>query len=211
MNTYRVKKVFGPTLQGEGTHVGRVVYFVRFAGCNRWTGLEKDREKSFCKFCDTDFRGGEPMTLLGILSALAALPGRPNNRRVVLSGGEPTLQLDRDLLHGFHKHSYEVHVETNGSQDISTLEPWIDHVTVSPKQPRRLTNLARAHALKLLYPLTDPEMSPDKWLGFNAREFFLQPVMDANYAENVKATVKYCTENPLWRLSLQTHKILEVE
>lgn len=207
--TYRVKKIFGPTIQGEGTHAGTVVSFVRFAGCNRWTGLEKDKALAFCRFCDTDFRGGESMSVSQILGALHALGGP---KRVVLSGGEPTLQINERLLENLKHNGYEIHLETNGSMPLGRLFQYIDHVTVSPKQDRAETRLEYADAIKLLYPLPEPFMDPSRFVTYPARQHFLQPVMEeGKYEGNVSELLDYVYRNPSWRVSLQTHKILEVE
>lgn len=209
MKSYRVKSIFGPTIQGEGTHAGTCVMFVRFAGCNRWTGLAKDKELSFCKFCDTDFRDGTPLTAVGIVAQLQLLSR--DCKVVVLSGGEPSLQVNQELIDALYTNGYEIHLETNGSRDIYPWGDHVDHITVSPKQPIGETKLSYAHALKLLYPLPDPKMDPETFAAFPARDYFLQPVMDDNYEANLKATVEYIKKHPHWRLSLQTHKIIGVE
>lgn len=208
MKTYKIKSIFGPTLQGEGTHAGTCVLFLRFAGCNRWTGLEQDREKSFCRFCDTDFRGGESLTAAQILHKLGALNGP---RRVVLTGGEPTLQLDGDLLRELKHEGYEIHLETNGSRAIGELRGLIDHITMSPKQLRDATALESCDDLKLLYPLPDSGVTLEEFGSFPCKRKYLQPVMDQNYEGNLRATVCRIYGNPEWRLSLQTHKIVGVE
>ncbi len=123
MKTYRVKSIFGPTLQGEGSFSGTCTLFLRFAGCNRWSGLEKDRAKSFCKFCDTDFREGESLTAEKIVERLDALGGP---KRVVITGGEPTLQLDFELLSRLKASGYETHLETNGSRPLGGLSDFLD-------------------------------------------------------------------------------------
>lgn len=208
MKRYQVKSIFGPTLQGEGSHAGTCVVFLRLAGCNRWTGLEKDREKSFCKFCDTDFRGGEPKTSEEILSALNALSGP---KRVVITGGEPTLQLDRELLSTLRHGGYEIHLETNGSRALGELHTLIDHVTMSPKQAVANTRIERCDDLKILFPLSNHLVTPEAFGSFPAKRKYLQPVMDEAYERNLKQTIERVYQSPEWRLSLQTHKILGVE
>lgn len=208
MKKYKVKSVFGPTLQGEGSYAGTVVLFLRFAGCNRWSGLEKDKAKSFCNFCDTDFRGGEQLSASEILERLEALNGP---KRVVITGGEPTLQVDAELLATLRENGYEIHIETNGSKNIEELRHLIHHVTLSPKQSRELTKLERCDDLKLLFPLPDQNVSMEKFNDFPCRQKFLQPVMDQNYESNLKQTVSALVSNRDWRLSLQTHKIAGVE
>ena len=208
MEKYKVKSIFGPTLQGEGSYAGTVVLFLRFAGCNRWSGLEKDRKKSFCNFCDTDFRGGEPLSAAEILAKLEALNGP---KRVVITGGEPTLQIDGELLALLRENGYEIHLETNGSKNLGNLRHLINHVTLSPKQSRELTQLEYCDDLKLLFPLPDSDVSMDSFGDFPSRQKFLQPVMDQNYESNLKQTISALLETKDWRLSLQTHKIAGVE
>lgn len=206
--SYRVKNIFGPTIQGEGSHAGRVVKFLRFAGCNRWTGLDKDREKSICRFCDTDFRGGETLTLDQIIERLKALG---SCRVVVISGGEPTLQVDRELLEGLMAEGYELHLETNGSKDLGDLAALFDHITMSPKQPLSETRLRWADDLKILFPPIHPEITLEAFGAFDANARFLQPVWDRDYEANLKGAICRILGNPNWRLSLQTHKITGME
>lgn len=209
MKTYRVKSIFGPTLQGEGSHAGTCTMFLRFAGCNRWTGLEKDRENSFCKFCDTDFRGGEPMTAEEIVMKLNELS--PSVKRVVMTGGEPSLQVDRELMHALRFNGYEVHLETNGSRALGEIAAMFDHITMSPKQSREETKLEWCDDLKILYPLPNSPVTPEAFDTFPTEHRFLQPVMDKDYVGNLRATICRIYGNPRWRLSLQTHKIVGVE
>jgi 7-carboxy-7-deazaguanine synthase len=208
MKTYRVKSIFGPTLQGEGTHAGTCVLFLRFAGCNRWSGLEKDRENSFCRFCDTDFRGGARLTGDQIVDKLKSLHGP---KRVVITGGEPTLQLDTELLSLLKQNEFEVHLETNGSRELGSLRELIHHVTLSPKQSREETKLEACDDLKLLYPLPDTPVTMENFDSFPSKRKFLQPVMDKNYDAHLRATIGRIYGNPEWRLSIQTHKIVGVE
>lgn len=208
MSTYRVKSIFGPTLQGEGTHAGRVVTFLRLAGCNRWTGLEKHREQSICKFCDTDFRGGEPMTAAEIVDRLER---QSPVRCVVISGGEPTLQIDYELLSAIQQAGFEIHLETNGSNALGELRQFINHITMSPKQPIDQCKLEYAEDIKLLYPPIHPEITLEKFDSFMTNNRYLQPVWDKDYQANLKATICRVLGNPDWKLSLQTHKIVGVE
>ena len=202
MKTYMVKEIFGPTIQGEGSAAGTVVHFVRFAGCNMWDGREDTKAVSRCPFCDTQFRGGSPMTAAQIRLKLVSL-GHVEN--VVLSGGEPGLQVD-DALVAELKQDYSLHIESNGSR---SLPAHIDHVTISPKILP--INQFRITDLKLLYPPIHPELTIENVKDIPAQNYFLQPVMDENYEENVKATIQKLIENPGWRISLQMHKILGVE
>lgn len=209
MKTYRIKNIFGPTIHGEGLYSGSVVVFLRFAGCNRWTGLDKDRENSICKFCDTDFRGGVAMESSQILAKL--LEVAPGVKRLVISGGEASLQLDVSLLHDLQDAGYTIALETNGSKDISHLRNLIDWVTVSPKQSWSETKLKEADEIKILYPPIHPEITLENFSFFDASYKFLQPVHDRDYEANLKATVCRALGNPEWRISLQTHKLLGVE
>lgn len=208
MKTYRVKEIFGPTIQGEGSLAGTCVLFLRFSGCNRWSGREEDREKSFCKFCDTDFRGGTQMSAPDIITALGALGGP---RRVVLTGGEPLLQLDLPLVRALRNAGYWLALETNGSKPLGNMLGVIDHVTMSPKQTRAETRLERATDLKLLFPLEHPEVTPEAFASYPCERRYLQPITDKNQKENMEATVRKVYANPEWRISLQTHKILGVQ
>lgn len=210
MSSYLIKEVFGPTIQGEGSHSGTVVKFIRFSACNRWSGLLKDKPKAVCWFCDTDFRGGERLTAQDIVARLEALDGG-RCKTVVLSGGEATLQLDAELLQLLRTHGYRMHLETNGSKDIAELADYFDHVTVSPKQSLAMTKLKRADDLKLLYPQVIDGVTPHEFAGYRAEMRFLQPVDGDSINENTKKAVDFCLHHPEWRISLQTHKILGVQ
>jgi organic radical activating enzyme len=213
MRSYLIKEIFGPTLQGEGSAAGTPVYFVRFGGCNRWTGREKDRAVAFCTFCDTDFYGGTKMTASDILSKLSDIRVR-SVRTVVISGGEPTLQLDRSLLESLRGAGYLIHLETNGSNDILPYVDLLAHVSVSPKQPLAETKLRWATDLKLLYPWIHPEITADQFQEYKTAHRFLQPVDSPEYSANLKATMEALHskhEMDGYRLSLQLHKILGVQ
>jgi 7-carboxy-7-deazaguanine synthase (Cx14CxxC type) len=207
--TYSVKEIFY-TLQGEGAQAGRPAVFLRFAGCNLWTGLEKDRAQAVCKFCDTDFVGtdgtdGGKFADAASLADMAASKwpggGKPY---IVCTGGEPLLQLDAALIAALHDKGFEIAIETNG-----TLEPppGIDWICVSPKAdaPQRLQ---RGDELKLVFPQKGAE--PKKYAGQGFRHFFLQPMDNEAQAANTAAATAYCMANPQWRLSLQTHKLLGI-
>jgi 7-carboxy-7-deazaguanine synthase (Cx14CxxC type) len=209
--TYSVKEIFY-TLQGEGAQSGRPAVFLRFAGCNLWTGLEKDRAQAVCKFCDTDFvgtdgtDGGKYADAESLARRVAEKwPGHGNGKAyVVCTGGEPLLQLDAALIGALHDMGFEIAIETNG-----TLEPppGIDWICVSPKAgaPQRLK---QGDELKLVFPQAGAE--PDKYAGQGFRHFFLQPMDNAAQAANTEAATAYCMAHPLWRLSLQTHKMLGI-
>lgn len=205
--TYSVKECFY-TLQGEGAHTGRAAVFLRFAGCNLWSGLERDRASAVCKFCDTDFVGvdGEGGGKFATVEALAAhvaarwsgVSGRPY---VVCTGGEPLLQLDAALISALHARGFEVAVETNGT--LAAL-PSLDWVCVSPKSIAELKQVW-GDELKLVYPQTDAP--PEKFASLSFRNFFLQPMDGPERVVNTAACVAYCLAHPQWRLSLQTHKV----
>lgn len=205
--TYLVKLIFGPTLQGEATYSGTPVLFLRFSGCNMWSGKPDSKPQSICRFCDTDFYGGERKTAQQIHDELRALD--PNAWRVVVSGGEPALQFDAALGKFLTEKGWELHIETNGSKEIDGIE-YFKHVTVSPKVPASLIKTQHIDDLKILYPPISPSITPEDMFAVKAEHKWLQPVWDENYSANLKATIDYCLKNPLWRLSMQTHKYAEV-
>jgi len=215
--TYTVKEIFY-TLQGEGANAGRPAVFCRFTGCNLWTGRESDRGTAVCTFCDTDFVGtGPDGGKFGTAEALAeAVSARwpweaSDGARplVVCTGGEPLLQLDADVVDALHARGFEVAVETNGTR---LAPPGIDHVCVSPKADAPLA-LTRGQELKLVFPQRHPDAQPERFASLDFDDFFLQP-LDAGDAEasarNVQAALAYCLAHPRWRLSLQTHKLLDI-
>lgn len=209
--TYAVKELFY-TLQGEGANAGTPAVFCRFAGCNLWSGLEKDRAGALCRFCDTDFvgtdgpGGGKFATAVLLAEALlAAWPGSDaKNRFVVFTGGEPALQLDRALIEALHRRGFRIAVETNGTV---ALAPGIDWVCVSPKAGAALATRA-GDELKLVYPQRD--CPPEHFEALAFAHFFLQPMDGPERAANTRAAIDYCRRHPKWRLSLQTHKILGI-
>ena len=204
---YSVKEMYY-TLQGEGAKTGRAAVFCRFSGCNLWSGLEKDRPKAICNFCDTDFVGtnGEgggkfktPQELSESVFSLWAKRGQ-GKPYVVCTGGEPLLQLDAPLIEAFHNQGLEVAIETNGTIEAP---PGIDWICVSPKADQELKQ-TEGQELKLVYPqlLTPPEKFTDLYFD----HFFLQPMDGPSLESNLAVTMQYCLEHPEWRLSLQTHK-----
>ncbi|WP_267618382.1 7-carboxy-7-deazaguanine synthase [Gordonia bronchialis] len=208
--TYKVKEVFY-TLQGEGSHAGRPAVFCRFASCNLWTGRERDRHRAVCQFCDTDFvgtdgpGGGKFATASELADAVAATwKSAVGDRMVVCTGGEPLLQLDEALVQEFHKRAFYVAVETNG-----TVSPprGIDWLCVSPKKNAPLV-VSGGDELKLVYPQDD--LSPARFELMNFKTLRLQPMDGPNIQKNTEDAVAYCLENPKWRLSLQTHKLLGI-
>ena len=217
---YTVKEIFY-TLQGEGRNAGRPAVFCRFSGCNLWTGREQDRHDAVCQFCDTDFVGVGPDggrfadadSLADAVLARwpAVMDGHAAGGRplVVCTGGEPLLQLDTNAVDALHERGFEVAVETNGTQ---VPPAGIDHVCVSPKADAPLV-LTRGHELKLVYPQRHPAAQPERFVDLDFEDFMLQPLDAGDPAEsrrNVQAALKYCLEHPRWRLSLQTHKLLEI-
>ncbi len=215
MKTYRVKEIFGPTLQGEGSHAGRAVVFLRFAGCNRWNGRAESKPNSVCYYCDTDFVGGERMTAVEIEQAITRLVEasgwdfETGNFHVVISGGEPTMQLDISLAKQLSR-TFFLHLETNGSIALEAgLQDHLAHVTVSPKQSFAETKIRTAEALKFLYPwVGDGSVRPESFHACAAGEVFIQPIEGPEYADNLQGAIAYCLLNPDYRLSLQQHKIL---
>jgi 7-carboxy-7-deazaguanine synthase len=209
--TYQVKEIYY-TLQGEGARTGRAAVFLRFAGCNLWSGLERDRTSATCRFCDTDFvgtdgvGGGKFATAGALANAVAAAwpEGRRERQYVVCTGGEPLLQLDERLISALHALGFEVAVETNGT----VLAPrGIDWICVSPKAEAELT-LTSGNELKLVFP--QQGAPPERYAGLAFERFFLQPMDGPTRDANTEAALAYCLSHPQWRLSLQTHKIIGI-
>lgn len=216
--TYTVKEIFY-TLQGEGFHAGRPAVFCRFSGCNLWTGREQDRHRAVCQFCDTDFvgvgpDGGKFATAEALADRIASTWPEPldtttpraSKPYVVCTGGEPLLQLDEPLIDALHARGFEVAVETNGTQRAPAGLDW---TCMSPKANAPVV-LERADELKLVYPQQQPDAQPERWAGFDAANFFLQPMDGPAARENTRAALAYCLAHPQWRLSIQTHKILDI-
>jgi 7-carboxy-7-deazaguanine synthase len=209
--TYSVKEIYY-TLQGEGAQTGRAAVFLRFAGCNLWSGLEKDRHDATCRFCDTDFVGTDgvnggkfadaPALARAVFAQWPSLAqGRPY---VVCTGGEPLLQLDSAAIEALHDMGFEIGIETNGTQ----LPPaGIDWICVSPKADAE-QKLIRGDELKLIFP--QDGAPPERFAGQDFKNFFLQPMDNADRAANTEAATAYCLANPQWRLSLQTHKLIGI-
>ena len=206
--SYAVKELF-LTLQGEGAQTGRRAVFLRFAGCNLWTGREADRVAAICSFCDTDFVGtdGDGGGKFADAQALAndvdaAWGPTADHRLVVCTGGEPLLQLDTPLSDALHAAGFAIAVETNGTQ---VPPPGIDWICVSPKAAAPLA-LAHGNELKLVFP--QPLAMPDRFANLPFDYFFLQPMDGPDVAANTTAAIDYCLANPRWRLGLQSHKVL---
>ncbi|HUH86233.1 MAG TPA: 7-carboxy-7-deazaguanine synthase [Stellaceae bacterium] len=209
--TYLVKEIFY-TLQGEGANSGRPAVFCRFAGCNLWSGRERDRADAVCRFCDTDFvgtdgpRGGKFAHAAALAAAVARTwpPCARERRLVVCTGGEPLLQLDGAALAALHAEGFAVAVETNGT---SPPPGGLDWVCVSPKAGAPLL-LTQGDELKLVFPQTG--IDPASLEGLAFAHFFLQPMDGPEREQNTAAAVRYCLAHPRWRLSLQTHKLIGI-
>ncbi len=212
--SYSVKEIFY-TLQGEGFQAGRPAVFCRFSGCNLWSGRSEDRACAGCRFCDTDFRGtdGPGGGIYATARDLAAKivevwPAKEGRQKTtpfcVLTGGEPLLQADSELVDALHREGCEIAVETNGTR----LPPaGIDWIAVSPKAGTELL-LRSGQELKLVYP--QPGIDPRDFVGLNFDYFFLQPLDGPQRERNTALCVNYCLKHPLWRLSLQIHKDLGI-
>lgn len=208
--SYAVKEIF-LTLQGEGAHAGRAAVFCRFAGCNLWSGREEDRAEAACQFCDTDFvgldgtLGGRYATAAALADTIAAQwSGGEHHRYVVLTGGEPLLQVDAALIEALHARGFAIAVETNGT---IAAPPGLDWICVSPKGGAELA-IRAGHELKLVYP--QPDAPPENFAGLAFERFSLQPMDGPDIARATEQTVAYCLAHPQWRLSLQTHKTLGI-
>ena len=209
--TYAVKEIFY-SLQGEGAHAGTPAVFCRFAGCNLWSGLERDRAAAVCQFCDTDFvgtdgAGGGKFTDADALANAVSACWKGNGgaqRFVVCTGGEPLLQLDAALIAALHARDFKVAVETNGTLKAPDGLDWI---CVSPKADAE-QKLMRGDELKLIYPQAGAP--PERFAGQDFRNFFLQPMDNEERLANTEAATAYCLVNPQWRLSLQTHKLIGI-
>jgi 7-carboxy-7-deazaguanine synthase (Cx14CxxC type) len=206
--SYAVKEIF-LTLQGEGLQAGRRAVFLRFAGCNLWSGREQDRARAQCSFCDTDFVGtdGEnggrydPEALAARVLALWG-EAEPDRKLVVVTGGEPMLQLDDALIDALHRQGFEIAMESNGTLAAAK---GIDWICISPKAGTDVVQRS-GDELKLVWPQAG--IDPENFLAWDFDHFLIQPLDDADAAANQAAAIAYVMANPRWRLSLQTHKLL---
>ena len=207
--TYSVKEIYY-TLQGEGAQTGRAAVFLRFAGCNLWSGLEKDRASATCQFCDTDFvgvggpGGGKFADAAALAQAARAAWVGNSKPYIVCTGGEPLLQLDAPAIAALHDAGFEIGIETNGTL---MPPPGIDWICVSPKAGSDQV-LKRGSELKLIYPQAGAE--PERFTDQDFAHFFLQPMDNTERTANTQAAIAYCMAHPRWRLSLQTHKLLGI-
>lgn len=207
--TYSVKEMFY-TLQGEGARAGRPSVFMRFAGCNLWSGREQDRADAVCQFCDTQFvgadgdGGGKFESAAALARAAAALWPGGGVPYVVCTGGEPLLQLDGALIDALHAEGFEIAIESNGTIEAPA---GIDWICISPKADAELVQM-RGDELKLVFP--QERGDPARYAGLAFKTFFLQPMDSPARAENTRAAIAYCLAHPQWRLSVQTHKDLGI-
>ncbi|WP_320825065.1 7-carboxy-7-deazaguanine synthase [Reinekea sp.] len=216
--SYSVKEMFY-TLQGEGFHTGRPAVFCRFAGCNLWSGREQDRAQSVCQFCDTDFIGTDGLNgakfkqATALAQAINALwPTGLGHRFVVFTGGEPALQLDDLLVAELHKLNFVCAVESNGTLALPAALDW---VCISPKGRAEVV-LAQCNALKLVYPQADAP--PERFVDIQADYRYLSPLNDytaqtlvPSQNESTRACIDYCLGHPEWHLTLQAHKIVNID
>ena len=207
--SYRIKEIYF-TQQGEGSNTGRDFVFVRFSGCNLWSGKEKNRKSAICQFCDTDFYGTDGING-GVYSANQLIEkikslwvSRDDNIAVVLTGGEPLLQVNDELVAALKQEQIYIAVETNGTLDAPDHIDWI---CMSPKANTEI-KLKKGNEIKVIFP--QESLDPEKFSLFDFSEFYLQPMDSNKYQENLYATITYCQKNPKWKLSLQTHKILGI-
>jgi len=211
--TYSVKEIYY-TLQGEGAQTGRPAVFLRFAGCNLWSGREAHRMEAVCRFCDTEFvgtdgpGGGKFESPADLARAVAgAWPSGKGSPYVVCTGGEPLLQLDSAAIAALHAAGFEIGVETNGT--LAAPEG-IDWLCVSPKGSAPVVQTS-GHELKLVYPQSEAEAQPANFESLQFEYFFLQPMDNDKRDSNTSTVVHYCLDHPRWRLSLQTHKYLGID
>lgn len=209
MATYKVKEIYF-TLQGEGARTGRAAVFLRFTGCNLWTGREEDRANAVCQFCDTDFIGmdgveGGKYTASELAGKVASLwPSGQQQKYVVCTGGEPLLQLDEELIDALHDQGFEVGIETNGT---ITVPRGIDWICVSPKANTDVV-VQKGNELKLV--VLQQNLEPHLFEDWEFSNFYLQPMDGPKVNEYTKWAVDYCLQHPRWKLSLQTHKLLGI-
>jgi 7-carboxy-7-deazaguanine synthase (Cx14CxxC type) len=204
--SYSVKEIF-LTLQGEGMQAGRRAVFLRFAGCNLWSGREKDRAQAQCRFCDTDFVGtdgenGGRYDAAALAGRVYALWGEAERPLVVVTGGEPMLQLDDALVGALHRAGFEIAVETNGTLAAAAGLDWI---CVSPKAGTEVVQRS-GDELKLVWPQAG--IDPDELLGWDFRHFILQPLDGPEREDSLSAAIGYVMAHPRWRLGLQSHKLI---
>ena len=206
---YRIKEIFF-TQQGEGKNTGKDFVFVRFSGCNLWSGKEKNRATAICSFCDTDFYGtdginGGKYQSEDLIKKIKSLwISTESQMRVVLTGGEPLLQVDKNLIYALKKEDIYIAVETNGTLEAPA---GIDWICVSPKANTEI-KLRKGSEVKVVYP--QKNLNPEDFNVMDFKNFYIQPMDTRTYEDNISKAVKFCMNNPNWKLSLQTHKILGI-
>jgi 7-carboxy-7-deazaguanine synthase (Cx14CxxC type) len=209
--TYSIKEIFY-TLQGEGMQAGRPAVFCRFAGCNLWSGRESDRAQAICRFCDTDFvgtdgeRGGKYADCQALADVIDSLwpASHAASKYVVFTGGEPLLQLDEPLIASMHARGFEIAIESNGTMDVPAGVDW---VCISPKVGAEL-RVRRGSELKVVVPQEGQRLADYETLDFG--NFYLQPMDGPEVERNTRLAIELCKNNPKWKLSLQTHKLLQI-
>jgi len=213
--TYSVKEIYY-TLQGEGAHTGRPAVFLRFAGCNLWSGREQHRDQSICRFCDTEFVGVDgpgggrfesPEALATAVSKHWGAARGDARPYVVCTGGEPLLQLDTAAISALHDAGFEIGVESNGT---IRAPDGIDWLCISPKGSAKLAQLS-GDELKLVYPQVEKTAQPSEFEHLAFQHFYLQPMDCPARDENTLRAIDYCKQNPRWKLSMQTHKYLGID
>lgn len=212
--TYSVHEIYF-TLQGEGARTGRAAVFLRFAGCNLWSGRAVDRGRAVCNFCDTEFvgtngpGGGKFATSEALAAAVKAeWPADAGAAQpyVVCTGGEPLLQLDSAAIDALHGAGFEIAVETNGTVRAPA---GIDWLCVSPKGAAPVVQTS-GDELKLVFPQPEAEAAPERFADYDFNHFFLQPLDNPQKEDNTRAAIAYCLAHPVWRLSLQVHKLIGI-
>ena len=209
--TYSVKEIFY-TLQGEGNHAGRPAVFCRFSGCNLWSGREEDRATAICQFCDTDFvgtdgiGGGKFKLAQELAATIDSLwpTSYAASKYVVFTGGEPLLQLDSDLIEAMHAVGFEIAIETNGTLPVPEGVDWI---CVSPKMGSELV-VRKGNEIKVVIPQLGQDMASYANLDFE--HYFVQAMDGPLVADNLRCAIDFCKQHPQWKLSLQTHKLLQI-
>jgi len=205
---YGVHKIFGPTIQGEGGMTGSVSHFLRLSGCNMWDGRPETRADSQCPFCDTDFFSHTMLDAGQIRDSLVAL-GRVD--WVTISGGEPSMQVDQNLVDCIQNEGFKVAIETNGTRPLNAQ---VDYVTMSPKLSEPEIVVRRCDSLKVLWPHPNPAITPEAFVSIDAETRYLQPIETGNSGrdrDNILSTIAKLYTLRGWRISLQTHKMIGVE
>jgi 7-carboxy-7-deazaguanine synthase (Cx14CxxC type) len=206
---YLIKEIFY-SIQGEGFHSGKPAIFIRFSGCNLWSGKEIDRRKAICKFCDTDFVGtdgenGGEYTSEELVDKLNSLTSEYGCKFVILTGGEPLLQVNSKLIDSFHENGYYIALESNGTFSVPQNIDWI---TISPKKDAKLVQ-KNGDELKIVLP--QKQLNPKDYLRLDFKHFYLQPKEEKLANNNLNEVLDYCLRNPKWKISIQLHKILGIQ